>query len=258
MANIHPTAIVHPDAVIAEGVSVGPWSIVEANVEIGRDSRIASHCVIKGHTKLGERNEVYQFCSIGEDCQDKKYAGELTYLHIGDDNIFRESCTIHRGTVQDNGITKIGNRNLFMVNVHVAHDCVVGDDVIMANNSAAAGHVHIANRAILGGFTAVHQFCRVGTSAMCGAGTVVLKDIPAYVMTNGNPAEPHGINAEGLRRLGYDASTISQLKLAYKIVYRQKLTSVQAQQRLEEMLQATPEVGPLLDSLRSASRGIIR
>ena len=155
---IHPTAIIDPSAKLAEGVSVGPWSIIGANVEIDEGTTIASHVVIKGSTKIGKNNKIFQFSSIGEDCQDKKYNGETTFLDIGDENIFRESCTIHRGTVQDNAITKIGNRNLFMVNVHVAHDCIIGDDVIMANNSAAAGHVVICNRAILGGFTAIHQF----------------------------------------------------------------------------------------------------
>lgn len=255
---IHPSAIIDPTAVLDEGVSVGPWSIIGPGVEVGANCQIASHVVIKGPTKIGKNNQIFQFCSIGEDCQDKKYQGETTYLEIGDDNIFRESCTIHRGTVQDNAITRIGNRNLFMVNVHVAHDCMIGDDVIMANNCAAAGHVSIGNHAILGGFTAVHQFCQIGTSAMCGAGTVILKDVPAFVMTNGNPAIPHGINTVGLRRLGYDQTTISAVKKAYKVVYRQGLTVVEACNTLTKMAEDTPEIKSLLMSLQTSDRGIIR
>ena len=255
---IHPSALIDPSATIAEGVSVGPWTIIGPNVSIGAGTSIASHVVIKGPCSIGENNKIFQFCSIGEDCQDKKYAGEVTYLEIGDDNIFRESCTIHRGTVQDRGLTKIGNRNLFMVNVHVAHDCMIGDDIIMANNSAAAGHVVIANRAILGGFTAIHQFCHIGASVMCGAGTVILKDIPAFVMSSGNPAKPHGINAEGLKRLGYSAEAILNIKRAYKIVFRQQLTITQAIDALQQMSIETPEIAVLVKSLQQSTRGIIR
>lgn len=255
---IHPSAIIDPSAIIAEDVSVGPWTIIGANVSIAQGTKIASHVVIKGHSKIGKNNQIFQFCSIGEDCQDKKYAGEATYLEIGDDNIFRESCTIHRGTVQDNSLTKIGNRNLLMVNVHVAHDCVIGDDIIMANNSAAAGHVVIDNKAILGGFSAIHQFCRIGNSVMCGAGTVILKDIPAFVMSSGNPAKPHGINAEGLRRQGYSSDAILNIKRAYKVVFRQQLTIEQAIISLREMAVQTPEIDILIASLVQSTRGIIR
>ena len=255
---IHPSAIIDPSAVLAAGVSVGPWTIIGAGVEIAENTKIASHVVIKGPCKIGRNNQIYQFSSIGEDCQDKKYQGEKTYLQIGDDNIFRESCTIHRGTVQDNALTKIGNRNLFMVNVHVAHDCEVGDDVIMANNSAAAGHVRISDRAILGGFTAVHQFCHIGASVMCAAGTVIFKDIPAFVMSGGNPAKPFGINAEGLQRSGYSPESISQIKRAYKIIYRQQHSMEDAITKLQAMLADTPEIETLLTSLQQSTRGIIR
>ncbi|EPJ44802.1 MAG: acyl-(acyl-carrier-protein)--UDP-N-acetylglucosamine O-acyltransferase [Osedax symbiont Rs2] len=255
---IHPSAIIDPSAVLAAGVSVGPWTIIGPGVEIGENSTIASHVVIKGPCKMGRNNQIFQFCSIGEDCQDKKYNGERTYLHIGDDNVFRESCTIHRGTVQDKSLTQIGNRNLFMVNVHVAHDCVIGDDVIMANNCAAAGHVKISDRAILGGFTAVHQFCHIGTSVMCAAGTVIFKDIPAFVMSAGNPAKPHGINAEGLRRNGFTPESIAQIKRAYKIIYRQQLSSEVAIDKVADMVVDTPQLEPLLLSLQLSTRGIIR
>jgi UDP-N-acetylglucosamine acyltransferase len=255
---IHPSAIIDPCAVIGEGVSVGPWTTIGAGVEIGSGTSIASHVVIKGGSKLGANNQIFQFCSIGEDCQDKKYQGETTFLEIGDNNVFRESCTIHRGTLQDAAVTRIGSRNLFMVNVHVAHDCVLGDDIIMANNSAAAGHVVIADRAILGGFTAVHQFCHIGQSAMCGAGTVILKDIPAFVMSSGNPAKPYGINSEGLKRLGYSNTAVTNIKRAYKIVFRQQLTIDAAILELESLCLETPQIEILIETLKNSTRGIIR
>lgn len=256
--SIHPSAIIDPSAEIAPGVSIGPWTIIGPDVKIETGTVIAPHVVIKGPCKIGKNNQIYQFCSIGEDCQDKKYQGEETFLEIGDDNVFRESCTIQRGTVQDNAVTTIGSRNLFMVNVHVAHDCIIGDDVIIANNSAVAGHVVISNRAILGGFSAVHQFCQIGASVMCGAGSVILKDIPAFVMANGNPAKPHGINTVGLKRLGYDSAIISDIKRAYKTVYRQKLTIQEAIASLTPQAEQSPELAVLVESLRRATRGIIR
>ena len=254
---IHPSAIIDPSAEIAEGVSVGPWTIIGPQVKIDTGTVVASHVVIKGPCRIGKNNQIFQFCSIGEDCQDKKYQGEETFLEIGDDNVFRESCTIHRGTVQDNAVTKIGNRNLFMVNVHIAHDCIIGDDIILANNTAVAGHVVIDNRAILGGFSAVHQFCRIGTSVMSGAGTVILKDIPAYVMASGNPAKPHGINSEGLKRLGFDTNQITRIKRAYKTIYRQQLTVEQAIEQLTSQAD-NAQIAILIDSLQKATRGIIR
>jgi UDP-N-acetylglucosamine acyltransferase len=257
-ALIHPSAIIDPSAKIADDVHIGPWTIIGAGVEIESGTKVASHVVIKGSCKIGKNNQIFQFCSIGEDCQDKKYQGEQTFLEIGDDNVFRESCTIHRGTVQDKSVTRIGHRNLFMVNVHVAHDCIVGNDVIIANNSALAGHVVIGNRAILGGFSAVHQFSKIGSSVMCGAGTVILKDIPAFVMATGNPAKPHGINTEGLKRQGLCAETITQLKRAYKLVYRQKLTIEEAIFELENSFEQSEQMQTLLKSLRESTRGIIR
>ncbi|MEH6443422.1 MAG: acyl-ACP--UDP-N-acetylglucosamine O-acyltransferase [Oceanospirillaceae bacterium] len=255
---IHPSAIIDPSAQLAEDVIVGPWTIIGADVEIDSGTIISSHVVIKGACKIGKNNKIFQFCSIGEDCQDKKYQGEVTYLEIGDNNVFRESCTIHRGTIQDKGITKIGSRNLFMVNVHIAHDCVIGNDIILANNTAAAGHVIINDRAILGGFSAIHQFCHIGNSVMCGAGTVILKDIPAFVMASGNPAKPFGINSEGLRRQGYSASLITEIKRAYKIVYRQQLSIEDAISKLQEMAQQHDAIQLLAQSLVQSSRGIIR
>ena len=255
---IDPRAIIDPQAILADNVQVGPWSYVGPDVVIGEGTSIASHVVIKGPTKIGSNNKIFQFSSIGEDCQDKKYAGELTYLEVGDSNVFREGCTIHRGTVQDESLTKIGSHNLFMAYAHVAHDCIVGDHVIMANNAAIAGHVQLGSHTILGGFTAVHQFCRIGAHVMCGAGTVVLKDIPDYVMATGNPAQPHGINAEGLKRRGFTPDMIRQIKQAYKIIYRRKLTVDQALQQLSEMALDTAEILPLIYSLQASSRGVIR
>lgn len=255
---IDSRAIIDPSAKIAEDVEIGPWTLIGPGVEIGAGTVISSHVVIKGPTTIGKNNRIYQFASVGEECQDKKYAGEPTTLSIGDNNVIREGVTIHRGTIQDAGTTIIGSNNLFMANAHVAHDCVVGDHVIMANNTAVAGHVHIGDWAILGGFTAVHQFCKIGPHVMCGTCSVVLKDIPAYVMANGNTAAPHGINAEGLKRRGFSKETIANLRRAYKVVYRSKLTTVQALDELRKMVADCPEVLPLIQSIESSTRGIIR
>lgn len=255
---IHSSAIIDPTAHLADDVEVGPWTVIGPQVEIGSGTKINSHVVIKGPTKIGSGNHIFQFASIGEDCQDKKYNGEPTELLIGNNNVFREGCTVHRGTVQDNSVTIIGSDNLFMANVHVAHDCVVGNDNILANNCAIAGHVKMGDNIILGGFTAVHQFCVIGSHSMCGAGTVVLKDIPAFVMSNGNSAQPHGINAEGLRRRGFSVEAIQQIKRAYKIIYRQGLKLDQAIEQLDLMVSGTPEIQLLTDSLKASTRGIIR
>lgn len=255
---IHPQAIVDPSARLADDVEVGPWTFIGPDVEIGAGTRIESHVVIKGPTRIGKGNRIFQFATVGEECQDKKYKGEPTRLEIGDHNVIREGVTIHRGTVQDAGVTRIGHYNLLMAYAHVAHDCVVGDHVILANNAALAGHVHVGDYAILGGFTAVHQFCHIGPHVMCGAGTVVLKDIPAYVMATGNSARPHGINLEGLRRRGFSPEALSTLRRAYKTVYRQGLTVEQALQALEVMAREEPAVQALIESLRTSSRGIIR
>lgn len=255
---IHSTAIIDPSAKIAEGVEVGPYSIVGADVEIGEGSVIGPHVVIKGPTVIGKNNKIYQFASVGEDCQDKKYAGEPTRLIIGDNNVIRESCTIHRGTAQDKAVTTVGSGNLFMVNVHIAHDVVVGDNCIIANNTNIAGHVSIGDYAILGGASQVHQFCNIGAHSMCGGGSVVLKDVPAYVMAQGYPAVPHGINTEGLKRRGFSKEAISALRQAYKILYRHGLTMVEAHAELSAMANEHPEVLALVQSLDQAARGIIR
>tara|TARA_B110000977_G_scaffold195219_1_gene273253 strand:+ start:2541 stop:3323 length:783 start_codon:yes stop_codon:yes gene_type:complete len=255
---IHATAIVDPSARIALGVQIGPYSVIGPNVELGEGTKVESHVVIKGPTRIGRNNHIFQFSSVGEACQDLKYNGEPTWLDIGDDNVIREGCTLHRGTIQDSSVTKIGNGNLLMANVHVAHDCVLGNHVIVANNVALAGHVHVGDYAILGGFTAVHQFCHIGPHCMTGAGSVVLKDIPAYVMANGNSVSPHGMNTEGLKRRGFSEGAIKNLRQAYKIIYRQGLTLEAAIARLNEICVDSGEISILIDSLKQSSRGIIR
>lgn len=258
MSLIHSQAIVEPGAIVASDVEIGPWTYVGNDVEIGSGTVIGPHVVVRGPTKIGKNNRIYQFASVGEDCQDKKYAGEPTRLEIGDNNVIREGCTIHRGTVQDESLTRIGSNNLLMAYTHVAHDCVLGDNIILANNASVAGHVHVGDYAILGGFTAVHQFCRIGAHAMTGASSLVLKDIPAYVMANGNSAVPHGINTEGLKRRGFTPETIRILRQAYKLIYRHKLTVAQALTELDELVQQDAAVQLLIDSLNTSTRGIIR
>ncbi|MGB2332405.1 MAG: acyl-ACP--UDP-N-acetylglucosamine O-acyltransferase [Litorivicinaceae bacterium] len=258
MTTIHPQALVDSKAELAEDVQVGPFAIIGPEVKIGAGTVVGPHAILKGPTTVGMRNRIFQFASVGEDCQDKKYKGERTELVIGDDNIIREGVTLHRGTFQDRGITHIGSNNLFMCYVHVAHDCVVGDDIIMANNTAIAGHVHIGNGAILGGGTLVHQFCRIGQFAMTAAGTVVLQDIPAFVTCSGNRAEAHGMNIEGMRRRGVDSDVINRLREAYKTVYRRGLTLDQAITELDQNNAGCAEVDAFLDSLKSSQRGIVR
>lgn len=254
---IHPTAIIDPAARVADDVDIGPYSIIGPDVVIGPGCVIAPHVVIKGPTVIGARNRIFQFATIGEDCQDLKYNGEKTRLEIGDGNTFREGVTVHRGTVQDQGLTRIGSHNLFMAYAHVAHDCIIGDHCIMANQATLGGHVTIGDHAILGGLAAVHQFCHVGAHAMCGGGSIITKDSASFVMVNGNPAHTHGINAEGLRRRGFSAEAISALKDAYKRVFRSKqtLSEVIAQLQQEDTL---PEVDIFIDSLTSSTRGLTR
>ncbi|MFQ3248803.1 acyl-ACP--UDP-N-acetylglucosamine O-acyltransferase [Glaciecola sp.] len=255
---IHPSSIISDSAIIGQNVQIGPFCVIGDNVEIGDNCVLTSHVVVKGHSKIGKNNVFFQFCSIGEDCQDKKYAGEATFLEIGDDNVFRESCTIHRGTVQDDSMTRIGSRNLFMVNTHVAHDCMFGDDNIFANNCTVAGHVHIGNQVILGGMTAVHQFCHIGSHSFTGGGAIVLKDVPPYVMVSGLKHVPQGINSEGLKRRGFSSSTIMAIKRAYKVIYRNGNTTDQALPILNEMAETEPDIKILADFVASSKRGIVR
>ncbi|SFR50591.1 acyl-[acyl-carrier-protein]--UDP-N-acetylglucosamine O-acyltransferase [Marinobacter daqiaonensis] len=257
-AGVHPQAIVDPSASLGEGVSVGPWSYIGPGVVIGEGTEVLSHVVIKGPTVIGRNNRIFQFASVGEECQDKKYAGEPTTLIIGDNNVIRENCTIHRGTVQDRGETRIGSDNLLMAYVHVAHDCVIGNNTILANCATLAGHVTVGDWAILGGGSMVHQFCHVGPHSMSAGGSIVLRDIPAYVMASGQSAGPHGINVEGLRRRGFSSDVLLALRRAYKVIYRQGLTVEQAIDELEKTYVDVAEMRPLIESLRVTERGIIR
>lgn len=258
MTRIHATALVDPGAQLADDVEVGPYSIIGPDVVIGEGTWIGPHVVVSGPTVIGRRNRIFQFASVGSECQDKKYRGEPTRLEIGDDNVIRESCTLHRGTVQDQGLTRLGSRNLLMVNTHVAHDVVIGDDGIFANNVGIAGHARIGDFVIIGGNSGVHQFCQIGAHAMLGGGTTLFKDVPAYVMATGNPAEPRGMNFEGMKRKGWSAETINVLRKAYKIVYRDGLTLDAALPQLDTLVEECPEVGAFIASLRASTRGIIR
>jgi UDP-N-acetylglucosamine acyltransferase len=255
---IHSSAIIHPGAKIAADVEVGPFSIIGEHVEIGEGSVVASHCVIKGHTSIGRENRIFQFASIGEVPQDKKYAGEPTRLEIGDRNTIREYCNFSIGTVQDAGVTRIGNDNWFMAGIHIGHDCQVGNNTIMANNAILGGHVHVGDYVILGGMAAVHQFVVIGAHSMAGGGSIITQDIPSYVMCSGHPAVPHGINSEGLRRRGFSAEAITQIKRAYKTIYRQNLSLEEARANIAAAAVDTPELKVLLDFFAASTRGIIR
>lgn len=255
---IHPQAIIDPSAKIGANVEIGPWTYIGPDVEIGDNTKIMSHVVIKGPTRIGQNNTIYQFSSVGEDCQDKKFAGEPTRLEIGDNNIIRESCTIHRGTVQDQSLTSIGSHNLFMAYVHVAHDCVVGSHGIFANGTTLAGHVHVDDHVILGGGTMVHQFCKIGAHSMSAGGSIVLRDIPAYVMASGQSASASGLNTEGLKRRGFSPEVVLELKRAYKTVFRKGLRLAEALEELEPVAVKIPEVSIFVESIKRSDRGIMR
>ncbi len=255
---IHATALVDPAARIGANVRIGPYSIIGPQVEIGDGTEVGPHVVIKGHTRIGRDNRIFQFCSLGEVPQDKKYAGEDTRLEIGDRNTIREYCTLNLGTVQDAGVTRVGNDNWIMAYVHIAHDCQVGNRTTFANNAQLAGHVHIDDWAILGGYTGVHQFCRIGAHVMTAVGTVVLQDVPPYLMAAGNTAQPYGINSEGLKRRGFSADAITALKRAYRTLYKSGLMLDEARAKLVEDAKLQPDVQLLVDFLNISKRGIIR
>ena len=258
MTSIHPTAIVDPRARLGEGVRVGPYTVVDGDVEAGEGTTIGAHCVVTGHTRIGRDNRIFHFCSIGEANQDKKYRGEPTRLEIGDRNTIREYCSINRGTAQDRGATTVGNDNWIMAYCHIAHDCVVGDHTVFANNATLAGHVWIGDHTVLGGFTGVHQFVKVGAPVMAGVSSVVLQDIPPYVTVAGHPCAPHGINSEGLKRRGFTPEALSALKRAYKTLYKSGLTLADARAELERQAQSAPEVRAIVDFLAASTRGIVR
>jgi UDP-N-acetylglucosamine acyltransferase len=257
-ATVHPTAIVHPKARLGDGVRVGAYTVIGEHVEIGEGSWIGPHVVIAGHTRIGRDNRIFQFSSIGEIPQDKKYGGEATRLEIGDRNTIREFCTFNCGTVQDAGVTRIGSDNWIMAYVHIAHDCQVGNNTIFANNAQLAGHVHVGDFAILGGFTVVHQFVRIGAHSMTAMGTILLQDLPPYVTAAGNAARPFGINTEGLRRRGFGADAIAALKRAYKLIYRSGVTLEEARAKIAEEAGKQPALSLFAEFLATPGRGIIR
>jgi UDP-N-acetylglucosamine acyltransferase len=255
---IHPTAIIDPSAELDSSVEVGAYSVIGAHVKIDANTRIANHVTINGPTIIGKNNQIFQFSSLGEVPQDKKYKNEPTLLEIGDNNTIREFCTFNRGTVQDKGTTKIGHDNWIMAYVHIAHDCQIGNHTIFANNASLAGHVDVHDYAILGGFTLIHQFCKIGSHVITAVGSVVFKDIPPYVTAAGYDAKPHGINTEGLKRRGFSADAILQIKRAYKTLYRHGLTLEEAKHQLQLMHTNHPEITLMSDFLGQSTRGIVR
>jgi UDP-N-acetylglucosamine acyltransferase len=255
---IHPSALVDPKAELADDVEVGAFSIIDAKVRIDTGTRIGPHAVITGRTTIGKNNRIFQFTSIGEEPQDKKYAGEDTELIIGDGNTIRELCTFSRGSMQGGGVTRIGNDNWIMACVHIAHDCILGDHIIMANNASLAGHVTVGDHAILSGYSLIHQFCSVGEHSFTSFASHVNQSIPPYVTVSGEKARVKGINAEGLRRRGFTSEQITQVRRAYKAIYRESLSLEQAIEKLTEMAANFSEIRPLVDFLNSTERGIIR
>jgi UDP-N-acetylglucosamine acyltransferase len=255
---IHPAAIVDPRARVGANVSIGPYTIIDADVEIGEGTTIGSHNVITGITKIGRDNRIFHFTSIGGANQDKKYAGEPTRTEIGDRNTIHEFCTIHRGTIQDEGVTRIGDDNWLMAYTHVAHDCRVGSNTIFANQGSLAGHAHLGDWAVVGGMSGVHQFVRVGAHAMIGAGSIVTQDVPPFVLVDGNPCKPHGINIVGLRRRGFDADTIAAIKRAYKAIYRSGFTLAEAKAELAREAATSDAVRAMAQFLETSERGLLR
>lgn len=258
MSEIHSTAIIDPSAKIAEGVTIGAYSVIGADVEIGANTWIGPHVVITGPTTIGSGNKIHQFASIGDAPQDLKYAGEPTRLEIGDRNTIRECVTINRGTVNGGGLTKVGSDNLLMAYIHIAHDCRIGNHAIFSNNASLAGHAHIGDYVSLGGFTLVHQFCSIGDYAFTGMGSAISKDVPPYLMISGNPAAPHGLNKVGLKRRGFSDEQIRNLTRVYKLLYRQGISLDEAKQQIAEMAENHEEVKRFADFLDESKRSIIR
>lgn len=257
MVVIHPTAIIDPAARIAANVHVGPWTVIGADVEIGEGTWIGSHVVIQGSTIIGKDNKIHPFASVGGDSQDKKFNGGKTFLEIGDRNIIRESCTINRGTAEG-AATRIGNDNLFMAYVHIAHDCIVGNHTIFANNASLAGHGIVDDHAILGGFSGILQFCRMGAYSFASRGAMIDKDVPPYVKVSGFYAAPFGLNTVGLRRHGFTSETMIKLRRAYKVIYRKGLTMKDALGELQSMVLDCPEIQSFINFIQQAERGIVR
>jgi len=255
---IDPHALVSPQVKLAADVTVGPFSVIGPHVEIGARTIVGPHVVINGPTKIGADNRIFQFASIGDAPQDKKYNGEPTRLEIGDRNVFRESCTINRGTAQGHGVTRIGDDNLFMAYSHVAHDCIIGSKAVFANCAALAGHVEIGDWVSLGGLTAVHQYVKIGAHAFLAGGAIVQRDVPPYVMVAGNPAEPRMVNSEGLKRRGFDEEQIRQIREAYRILYRSDLKLADALEKLRPIADTRSEIKAFVDFIDSSTRSLVR
>ena len=256
--NIHPSAIIEDGAKIGENVSTGPFSIIGSDVELGDGNNIESHVVINGHTKVGENNHFFPYCAIGGEPQSLSYKGEPTITQIGSNNVFRENMTVSRGTVEDEGITSIGDDNFFMAYCHVAHDCQLGSSIMFANSVCLAGHVHLGDHVVMSGYSLVHQFCRVGRHAFIGPSAVTIQDVPPYTLAAGNRAITHGINVRGLRRRGLESDDITDLKRAYKIIYRSGFTLKNAMMEIEKKQFASDHVKFLVDFIQSSKRGVIR
>lgn len=255
---IHPTAIIDPTARIAKNVEIGPWTLIGPEVEIDEGTWIGPHVIIRSLTKIGKENKIFQYASIGEDPQDKKYQGERTFLEIGDRNVIREFCTFNRGTAQDKVVTRIGNDNLFMAYVHIAHDCIVGNNTIFANNASLAGHVTVEDFVVMSGFSGASQFCRVGAHSFASMGSMIDKDVPPFVKVSGYYAKPFGLNIVGMRRRGFSTETILCLRRAYKVIYRQGLTIKHALEQLHNMLSVCPEVQLFIDFINMSECGLVR
>ena len=255
---IHPTAIIDPSARIADNVEIGPWTLIGPDVEIGEGTWIGPHVVIRSSTRIGKNNKIFQFASLGEDPQDKKFQGEKSTLEIGDNNVIREFCTFNRGTAVDKGVTRIGNDNLFMAYVHVAHDCEIGNNTIFANNASLAGHVIVEDFVVMSGFSGASQFCRVGAHSFASMGSMIDKDVPPFVKVSGYYAKPYGLNVVGMQRRGYSSETMLCLRRAYKVIYRQGLTVKQALEKLQEMLVTCPDVQMFIDFINLSERGLVR
>ena len=258
MAQVHPTAVVHPGARLHESVEVGPYSVIGEKVTIGAGSRVGPHVVIEGRTTLGERNRIFQFASVGAAPQDLKYAGEDTQLIIGNGNTIRESATLNIGTVGGGGVTRVGNNNLFMAYSHVAHDCLVGNGCVVANSVALAGHVVLEDSVILGGLSAVHQFTRLGKHAFIAGGSMVVMDVAPYCTAQGDRAELAGLNVVGLQRHGFSEDQIGRIKEAYKILFRSKLQLAEALERLKAEYSGQPEIDHLVEFISQSKRGLTR
>jgi len=256
--NIHPTALVAPEAELGEGVEVGAYAVIGPGVQVGANTRIGPHAVIEGPTRIGADNQVFQFASVGSAPQDKKYKGELTRLEIGDRNVIRECVTLNRGTTKDAGVTTIGSDNLFMAYAHVAHDCRVGNYCVLANNATLGGHVHLGDWVIMGGLSAIHQFCKVGAHAFIANNAAVTRDVPPYVMAVGQPAAAHSVNSEGLKRRGFSPDQIRNIRSAFRLLYRSGLKLADATAQLEALAQEQPELRLIAEFLPQSTRSIVR